>query len=437
MNSVLHRIVLSVATIGLCAGAIVAASSSPTSPSGATTTQGTRTSLRTNSPQFPAGPGQPLSASFEAPFLTLNHLTDLVVTRRELDTGKLPALLANLRTQAGGIPSGTQIASVITYSGPDPSLPGSTTSNFVYGVSLIRQYGVGQERHELFRLDNASGTYFEVPELSLWMDGALLTDDLLLMNFGCVPPDPAGGPAPRTEIEVLLPPANVPFVDAWPNGEAAVELRLALLQTTPFETGMSMIGAYGGSIYAEILQDILDWFRDCNANPFCGIAIVPSTCTLTIDGFLCKIDKKALGCPMRKLNATILEGMTLPESGFATQPMAKAWEFRDTFLSKSDTGRRYTNWFYQLGALLEIDLVEVPAYVALLSKADHAMDVLLDELSTEVVISQDLADLILAVLVIQKNKITHPGMLSILDQVEADLMILTGLKRSDFVILFS
>lgn len=432
----LPTLLLSLATFALGGGALVVAGRPVTPIATSVETQASRQILRTHSPQFPVGPGGILSAPFDEPYLAIHGLTELRMGQGELDPAKLPLLLASLRTRDGTVPGPQQVSRILTYCGPERTNPAEGPLNVIHGISILRQSGIGQEVHELYRFDEVDGLFLEDTDASRPLDGALTLDDVLLLHYGCVPPSPEGGPGKRSRIEVLFAPASAPFVDAWPGGETAVELRLALLSSPRFQTGMSLIAAHGEGLYSALGHGEPGAIVRCHALPMCGWMLPPNKCLIGFLSIRCATDLKKLDCPLAQLEATIHGGATAPGSNTPSLPLAQAWEFRDSFLAQSETGRRYIAWYYKLGALLEIDVADVPAYLELLQKASHAMDLLLDEQSTEVVITQELANSILAVLAIQRSRIHHVEILAILDQVEADVMWMTGLTREEIELLF-
>ena len=126
--------------------------------------------------------------------------------------------------------------------------------------------------------------------------------------------------------------------------------------------------------------------------------------------------------------------------GFAstTIPLRDFWDFRDDFLSQSQNGREYIDAYYLWSVESSgIDLVDLPLYVGIMPEISAAMATLEEGADETVVIDTALLQEALTIISLERTKTSNSTVLSILDRVEQDLVLYSGLSRSDFLALFN
>lgn len=107
-------------------------------------------------------------------------------------------------------------------------------------------------------------------------------------------------------------------------------------------------------------------------------------------------------------------------------------DFRDRFMTQSCEGKKYIGFYYTFSKFAKMDISMLWNYAAVLPELYSAMKNLTDESTDNVVITPELKEKVLEILHGHED-IQDPYFHSIISEVEHDLEIFTGLKRSEII----
>ena len=363
---------------------------------------------------------QPLvTLDYSPSFVAATGLERLSRHSSFLEASSTSLITSRLSTARGGDVTSTGVVGVLLFAN-DVVQPGTLSESELMGISLIRSWN-GLMVHEYY--ESGALGLVEVPALSAVLDGPISSGLLRMLHFGATG---RSGMPQRSDIYSL-------GVDGtayqFGNGQNR-DLYLAVLSDPHRSNGAYTTGIADAQIMEAILG-VPGAFFTCESDPAC-VDNSPGNCWVTIGddkGDCVSLEDDPGPCMFRGM---IQGGYSLP------LPLEKAWDVRDTFLTQSETGRQYVTYFYMLSAIDGVfQPSDTPLMDVLMPGAENAMNVLLYGQDQDVVIPQTTADAAIDYINVLRSRTSNRLLQAAINRAELDIMIYTGMQRSDFVTAFA
>ena len=307
-------------------------------------------------------------------------------------------------------------ANPLVISGADAHAVSVITTN---GNALLHSYFERQ----------SDGGFRRIASVPNGLDGYLNMDEIRMLHFAAS----EGSSLPRQSTIYEFRSTSLPTLDIQQSRNRTLMTTLLLDQSR--NGGSRTVGLYGDSLYAALRADDEPGTGSCGNAQLCPPGGDGTCVPDDIAGYRCDLgggDGGGDGCAGAQLSVfaeTSAIGLPTPIE------FRSIVSFRDQFLARSDTGKRYIGYMYVFSQFAKMDEAYLLKYASIVGPLQESIQTLMSGPDHAVVVSKDLRRQAQEIIDAHKD-IQNSDFQDILMRMQEDLEVLTGLDKEKFTKTF-